>query len=256
MLPRLSLTKTEIEQFVTQSLYPITSENNFRRCIDGRYTPSPSLPAFAAPGGTAGYFMITYATLRKLGCRIGSDVIKEIITHNDGGAEKTGLHTDEHDHTEYFGTCAGCGHFVSAFKKPDDYGLTVEDAKLISFDLGSLTWRGAREVVLEGNHAEKAILILNSENYSLYNQATVNGKFVEVFVLQNTYHTHKLHDIARQLASLAPHIDFETFKTNLETVAAMQAEQTLARIAKGLPVFMVNVPNDKLRTEIEFLGTV
>jgi hypothetical protein len=256
MLPRLSLTKTEIDQFVTQSLYPITSENNTRRCIDGRYIPSPNLPAFAAPGGSAGYFMTTYAALRKLGCRISSDDIKGVIIQTAGGISKAGLHTDEHDHAEYFGTCAGCGHFVSAFKKPEDYGLTVEDVKLISFDLGSLTWSGAREVVLEGNHAEKAIIILNSENYSLYNQATINGKFVEVFVLQNTYHTHRLHDIARQLASIAPQIDFDTFKNTLESVSVLQAEQTLSRIAKGLPVFMANVPSDKTHTEIQFLGTV
>ena len=239
----IPFSEEEAKNYSEIAKYQITPKNSFIRCIDGRYLPNEETPAFAVPGGAAGYFMLIYAVLNDLGVNLRSSRVAEIVTELLGGVSKICCHTDSHDHSLYQGPAAGCGHFLLSHKDPAKYGLNEDQVKLISFEMGQLFNKGANEVVLQGNHAEQAVLLVRSDNWSILPSVEKGGVKKEVFVLHETFHRNNLKKLTglflKEFESNSITKSPDEIEQSVNGWATRQLLATAGAVASNLPIFAI-----------------
>ena len=217
--------------FVEKNMIPA---HNSRCCIDGRY-PHGDVPACARPGGDPGYFMEILAGLRKIGFNLNSQnaqAVLDTIIDTLGGPTKIDWHTDEHSN----GVAGGCKHIANARNNPNDYGLTGGDAELIEQTLLRLKSQGGNEIVLKGEHKERAVLILNSRDLSINHQGEDGD---QVFVYHKAIDQEQ-RDILVQAVSARFGLDNAELLEATNTASANQLEATADVVAKNLPRYIAS----------------
>ena len=233
----------EAQEFAKQNVYKIV---DFRsRCVDGRYESSNDLPAIAKLGGDAGTVMIAFGALNKLGVHPESSEVLSVVEGIIGGSEKFSFHTDSHAEHDHANAGMGCGHLKQAKTDPSAYGLEQEQIDFLLGELPKELEHGAHQEVLQGDHGEQAVMVVVSDDFSL-KPKRADG--TQAFVYQKT-HDEKLQE---RLA----HALHEKFKGNyldlsldqidqaVTEVAAEQLQETLKRLADGLPVYVVTIDKE------------
>ncbi len=234
----------QVEKFVDQNKFPITPANLQSRCVDGRPAVAEQgeyLPAVSKPGSDVGDLMIALGSLNELGLKIAPEKVLEIILENNGGVQNFKFHTDSHTEDKQVGPGLGCGHINKATIDPEDYHLTSEQTEFIKNVLPSLLEKGAKQVVLHGDHEEQAVLVVLSSKYGVRPYTDE----AQAFIYQQTLHQQQLDSLAKPLskylASIGQEIDESKLRLTIDQVFAKQLGATLSRIAKGLPMYKVEI---------------
>lgn len=236
------LTPENAREFLKDAVYEIDQKDAMlARCIDGRYSATEAKEApLARPGADAGYIMAALAAINETGGTIAKEKAIDAVIAAAGGIENIRVHTDshaEHDPKKKEDPVAGCGHCRLGREMAQKYGLTESDAQFVIAACKNLVAEGAVDIVLEGDHGEAAIFIVDSKTHSVRAKDTEG---TQAFIYQKTLDKERLSAIARYLAG-------EDEKTQnallaaLEKSSAAQLALTAEALASGLPVYDIKI---------------
>lgn len=235
----------DVVKFVDENKFPVIFTNLQSRCVDGRSPgdeDDSKIPAISKPGADIGDLIIVLAALNKSELKADPNLVLDTIVTTYGGPWSLKFHTDAHAESNGKGPGVGCGHIKFATQHPEDYHLTPEQTEFILKQLPKLLDKGAKQVVLEGDHDEKAVLVVESDYFGV----KPNNGQKQVFVYQKRLHEHQLDKLAKplsqRLAAAGTPIDVNSLRLAIDEVFHQQLGATLGRIAQGLPVFGVTMP--------------
>lgn len=230
----------QLKEFLGKNIFK--GENGeFTHCVDGRYEEG-SLAA--RPGADAGYVMVVMGVLRKMNADLGLKVAMDSVLEAVGGVEKFSFHSDDHEVPagvdERMKVGIGCGHLKHAYNDPSAYGLMKEDMEFLMNQLTEMQDKMHRDE-LKGHHEEQAVLVIESAEYGVAPKVD-NGKFYESFVFQSSADGKKLEEIANILfEKIGGKVERGVLVKYLQEVSEMQLNETVGRLAKGLPVYRVKI---------------
>jgi hypothetical protein len=236
----------EAQTFVEMNSRPITDSNRFSRCVDGRYDAIKDCPLIAKPGGDVGDIMAAFGALNILNQTVAPEKVLQSVVQNIGDVQHFNFHTD--DHAEPADIGFGCGHFAQAKNDPTAYGVTQEQMDFIAAQLPLLVEQGAHQEVLHGNHAEQAVVVVDSESYGVLPLIHIGGNLREAFIYQKTIHTDQLNRLAQSLqevlATDGQVVEEQALRTAIHDAFGKQLTETLKRLAEGLPVYTAMIDAD------------
>lgn len=239
--PKREMNEKEIVEFASANLYEVMDSNYYSRCVDGRYSEN-NPGTIARAGANAGDLEAAFGALNKFEINVPNEVVLESLIQTLGGVENFHFHTDSH--SEAAGM--GCGHVKHSVTDPTNYGLTLEQGDFIRFSLVELKKQGAKETSLEGEHKESGVIIIESGNYSLKPQDT-EGR--QAFVYQKTLTEQFLEKFGKilftKVQEKTPDISEQEFIQELISASDKQLNETVSRLAKGLPVYKVKIGEEK-----------
>lgn len=241
------MTQEQVELFTSLTKTQLTTKCRTSRCVDGRYKDLQDFPMIAKPGGDAGDLLAAFAALNELGIEVDSSEVVKAIVAEVGGIDKFCFHTDDHAEEESGSKPGmGCGHLKQAKLDPEAYGVTAQQMDFIFTELPGFISSGATQEVLHGDHAEQAVIVVDSEHYGLKPQATAqDGTFLEAFIYEKTIHEQQLDVLASELQSIIAQNGMvkeqQEIRLALEHAFSKQLSQTLNRLAKDLPVYQVSI---------------
>lgn len=243
----------DIEQaqtFVEMNSKKLTDFNMHARCISGRYESFENFPMIAKPGADLGDVMAAFGALNILQQNLPNEVVLNAVVTSVGGLNSFRFHTD--DHTEPSDLGAGCSHTGQAKIDPTAYGVTQEQMDFIFSELPKLVEKGAQQDVLHGNHAEKAIIVIDSETYGVTPLIHLGPNIRSAFIYQKTLHIQQLDKLGKllqeALAAQGQAVEDHDIKKALDDVFGKQMAETLKRVAPGLPVFTANIDTEGVVT--------
>ena len=232
----------QVKEFADKNKVKIEELNRLSRCVDGRYEGMDLMPMIAKPGADAGDVLAVYGALNILGLEWGPEKALQLVVDSLGGAANFRFHTDTHVDAGAVGM--GCGHIKQAKLDPESYGVKQEQIDFLFEQLPKLMDAGAKQEILQGDHAEQAVLVVDSENYGL--KPLLRGEDLqEAFVYQKTWHAKQLAELANKLQETIA--ENGLVRENSEIQVALndafgkQLTETLKRLANGLPVYTVQI---------------
>jgi hypothetical protein len=218
-----------------------------RKCVDGRYQHDQQSGMLARPGGDFGYVMALLAVNNtlKLGLtpRECFEKVYRAVTSDQKG--KFGMHTDQHANSEdghkvkaigVEPTIIGCGHIAKACNEEfsEAYGLEpYELRELVDAARERLHEGGAIDMVtLAGDHAEKGVLIIDSQDSSVdpYDSEQKSMYFIYDRMRDEIFMKKLVETLALQ------GLTYESLKD----AADKQLQTTLRILAPGAPMFVVD----------------
>lgn len=236
----------EAQVFVEMNSQPLTDINQYSRCVDGRYEGVQNFPMAAKPGADVGDVMAAFGALNILNLTLPNETVLASVVSSIGGTEKFSFHTD--DHAEPSQPGLGCGHIKQALTDPVAYGVTQEQMNFIVEELPKLLEQGAHQEVLHGNHAEQAVVVVDSEKYGVLPLVRVGDNLREAFVYHKTLHTKQLATISNALqealAASGQVVEEFQIRKALDDAFGKQLGETLKRLANGLPVFTAMIDDE------------
>lgn len=243
-----------VRNFVFKNFFEVNKEKILSSCIDGRYNKEDAhLAPRSIPGSDAGFLLLVSGALKELEGQgfnnsesLNLKIFEEIL-NLVGGAENFMIHTDNHNQNS---VAAGCGHMKLAKNNPENYGVTNAQINLIFKFLENLKQKGIKEIVLEGDHKESAVLIVKDKKIGILHQDENN----QAFVFHQALCEEFLEKLSKKLA------EFEEFKSfGLDSfkikglflkIEEKQLNVTLAKLAKGLPNYEINYENKFLNIKL------
>ena len=136
----------------------------------------------------------------------------------------------------------GCGHFKQASQDPSAYSLIEEEIKAVNKFLKEAEKKGAKRDVLQGEHLEGAVLMVNGDNWSIAPQIIINNELLGVFVYHKTLDDKRRKILVKHLLPYvkAPFsVEEEYLYEIMSQVADSHFLETVSRLAKDLPVYEV-----------------
>lgn len=259
---KLILSKEQISDLVQSNKYRIDEKNKFiSRCVDGRYPDDKDLPALAIPGADAGEVALIMAAANIYGLEVNYDKTFESLTDVIGGVKNFNFHSD--NHAGHKVPAAGCGHMKQINLDSAAYHLNKDQTDFLNNLLIKAKKKGARETVLTGEHLEGAVLQLKGR-YGVYPQYffdTANGEaMAQTFIFHGTLVNERHRVLANTLlrneaVKLFTGMDEEYLYEVLSEVTDEHLFETLRRLAKGLPIYLVEFDTEG-GFKIEEMGTV
>ncbi len=232
----------QVKGFAAANSRALSETNKLARCVDGRYENIDDMPLLAKPGADAGDLMIAFGALNDLKLSLPNERVLQTVLDVVGGAANFRFHTDDHA-GEVPGM--GCGHIKQAKLDPIAYGLEQSQIDYIYDELPRLLDQGAEQITLHGDHAEQAVIVVDSETHGLVPLVRTDEGLQEAFIYQQTLHQGQLRTLVRLLheASVeAGHtVEEQQVSVSATNVFAKQLGQTLDRLAKGLPIYNVHI---------------
>jgi hypothetical protein len=251
------MTQERLEEFVQHNKVLVTETNRKGRCVDGRYNGHADevFPVISKPGATSGDVMAAFGAMNILGKSLPNQAVLDAVIEVEGGPDRFFFHTDEHAEAEEAGCGMGCGHMKKALLEAAEYGLSQDQMDYLFAQLPELLEQSAQQEILQGHHAESAVVIVESEHYGLKPMRYSGDEVQQVFVYQKTLHEQQLDQLARKLqealAGQGEVVEEPQIRHALDQASALQTGATLARLAKGLPIYVVKLTPE--RTEITSL---
>lgn len=184
--------------------------------------------ALRTPGASMGYVMALATAIPEI-------PVEKVVTtinqwENSEGRVFT-LHGDNHRHH------TGCGHMDKALHKDHEalYGISSEKMANILNSMPAMLMNGVRikRPILTGEHKEKGVLIVVSENKTVKPRNN-NGEFFRYDSLRHE----------KSLERLAIFVNQKKIPVNTELLkqaAKKQLGATLALLAGGLPIFELDL---------------
>ncbi|HEX3099685.1 MAG TPA: hypothetical protein VHQ41_01790 [Patescibacteria group bacterium] len=233
----------QVTEFVEASKIAITDANKFARCVDGRYENIVDMPLGAKPGGDVGDVIAAFGALNLLQKHLDPQVVIDTVLKLTDGANHFNFHTDTHADPSAIGL--GCGHLKQAKLDPVAYGLTQDQIDFLANALPGLLEQGAHQEVLQGDHAEQAVVVVDSEAYGVVPLLRNGEDLQEAFVYQKTLHGKQLDKLANllqeSLAAKAEVVESADVRKALDEAFGKQLTETLKRLADGLPVYVAKI---------------
>lgn len=235
----------EIVELVRQGKY---RANPLARCVDGRYNGDSEPGAIAMPGADLNLLFAGLGACNRIDVQIYPEAILEALIHTVGGVKNIRLHTDVHAESEDRGPAMGCGHVKNALFDYETYKLNWDQAQFIMATIPALVAAGAKQDVLAGNHQETAVLIVESEHFSIKPSFVSTKNPLQAFVYQKTLTEDRFRQFSRQLLPVIREAGLSISDITLDRViretAEAQLKETLARLAPGKPVYNVTITAD------------
>lgn len=252
------LTLEEAQAYVQGALREAKPEDMRARCIDGRYPEGSA--AIAMPGGDAGLFAVGLAAARRMraeGGNISDEAVRDAVFETVGGKTKFNFHTDNHT-MEKGGEIRfdGCGHCRLLKERLQDYQLDKQQADFFAQTLEEVNAEGVQPDVLEGSHAERAVMIVSTKNangkaWALDSQTRLNGAAeTQAFVYESTLAQKRFDTLAANLAK-ATGAEQERLATYMQEIGQKQLALTAEVLAAHLPVFQVTVDGESGEYSVE-----
>lgn len=244
------MTPESLEAFVNHNKIAIMETNIRSRCVDGRYNEysDEEFPMIAKPGASSDDVIAAFGALNLLSKSLPHQTVLNAVIEVEGGLDKFIFHTDHHTESQEGGYGMGCGHMKKAWLDPKTYAVTRGQIDYLFTRLPELLQQSAKQVVLQGDHAESAVVIVESEYFGLKPMRKINDEVQQVFVYHKTLHERQLNLLAcnlqAALAETGEVVEESTIRQALDQVCALQMDATLTDLAKGLPVFSVKMTLD------------
>ncbi len=246
------MNKEQVKTFADNAKIQATDACMISRCVDGRYEGLENFPVIAKPGGDVGDVMTALAAINLLDSDASTEEVLKIVVDAVGGTDKFNFHTDNHAEQDQLGAGQGCGHIKLAKQNAEAYGLKQDQIDLVVSKLPELKHQGAHQEVLHGDHAEQAVVVVDSENYGLKPLVHgADGTVVEAFIYQKTLHNKQLDKLALEMAAQLFGDGSKTIEQVRESLTKgfnIQLTETLSRLANGLPVYEVHIDNQGVVT--------
>ena len=250
-MAKIFLNKDQIQDLVWKNRYKIENRQKFlSRCVDGRYRNKGNLPPLAIPGADAGELALIFAAANTYGFEIDEEKVFASLLEVVGGVKNFNFHSDHHGDPKI--PASGCGHIKQQNLDPKVYGLNKNQTQFVNETLMKAKKSGAKEIILEGDHQERAVLQIQGP-YSLYSRFSEQidqGKTQrQVFIFHSTLVNERHELIAKKLieekaVKLFPGCDEEYLYEALSEVTESHLFETLKRLASGLPIFQVGFDSD------------
>lgn len=241
------LTFEEAQAYVQGALREAKPEDMRARCIDGRYPEGSA--AIAMPGGDAGLLAVGLAAARRLraeGGTVSDKAVRDAVFETVGGKEKFNFHTDNHT-MEKGGEVRfdGCGHCRLLKERLQDYQLDETQAEFFVQTLEEVNAEGVQPDVLEGSHAERAVMIVQTKNpngkaYALDSQTRLGGATTQAFVYESSLAQQRFEALAANLAK-ATGAEQDRLMEYMSEIGQKQLALTAEVLAAHLPVYQVTV---------------
>ena len=233
----------EAQIFVEMNSRQLEDTNIFSRCVDGRYELIENFPMIAKPGADAGDIMTAFGALNSLQLSLSNEAVLNTVITAIGGITRFRFHTD--DHAELADLGAGCGHLKQARLDPIAYGVTQEQINYIFSELPKLVEQGAVQEVLHGDHAEQAVIVIDSDTYGVTPLVRLEPNIRSAFIYHKTLHAQQLDKIVKllqeALATQGQAVEDYVIRKALDDAFGKQLTETLKRLAQGLPVYTANI---------------
>lgn len=242
------LDRRGIKEFVEANKYPVGKDWRLARCVDGRQPKEDGLEPLVRPGADIGLLLMICAANRKFDLAITTDNLIKALVKAIGGYQNFRLHTDFHATDRDINAVSsvsddvlmGCGHFKQAVVDPVAYALDEEDTRFVTSFVKKALSAGAVCRILEGEHRESAVLVVHGDDWTVASQWSKDESHIlQAFVYQQTLDEKMRHELVR---AMLPYVS-RTFDNEKELygyfshIADMQLQETLKRLAKGLPIF-------------------
>src|SRR3989344_8385685 len=242
------LTLAEAHEYVRGALRETRPEDMRARCIDGRY-PQGS-PAIAMPGWDAGLLAVGLATARRLrskNVKVSNEEVRDAVFNVIGGKKNFNYHTDAHT-MEKSGEARfdGCGHCRLLKMHTNDYLIDEEQGRFFARTLEEVSDAGVQPDVLEGQHAERAVMLVRSKSgangrtWALDSQAKQGIHPTQVFVYETDLANNRFKALSEALGK-ATGAEQGMIAEHMSEIAQTQLELTAKALASGLPVYQVTV---------------
>lgn len=242
----------QTRDFIEENKYTFDPEGwNVARCIDGRYAKKADLAPLAKPGADIGDLMMLLSTNNEYQLGFTAEMLFNVFIEVIGGWKNFRAHTDTH-HNDPAHIFFGDSYFHQAFVDPEAFSLTKVDMEYIH-DLLESHEKDYEFTVLEGDHEERAVVIVKSKTFSIYPQR--NTPFFQAYIYQKTLDNKRRRLLAQHLL---PHIPLEGIQFTEEylyevmsQVADNQFLEIINRLAKTLPIFDASIDSQGVLELIE-----
>lgn len=243
----IKATSDDVVSFVTNNR--VKARKGFI-CVDGRYDSAKYAGMLARPGGNFRGIMVLLALRKKLDLPVGR-ILDKVVDAVEQMGIPFAIHTDDHHHSRDLADI-GCGHIALAENKEHakEYGVDPVDVhNALVYLRIKLEGRKYFQVQdLEGSHKERGVLVVTGKKYSVNHWDTKAQEMY--FVYDKARDDEYLQTLFYHFKIQFPKLSLEEFKK----VSDLQLNATLHNLAKGLPIFEVNV--DKKNPEVKQVGIV
>jgi len=277
-MKKIILSAELVRELISKNRYRIEEKTKFlSRCIDGRYSnqfkvqssklkvttqnskiAETDLPALAFPGGDVGELALIFATANSYGFEVDGEKAYKIFIKAIGGEKNFGIHSDYHAvpagrQGDANKSASDCGHWKQINLDPQAYNLEKDQIDFIQKKLDQLKKKKIKEIILEGEHLEGAVLLVKGSWGILprYKIETDGGsQETQVFI----YHQSLVDERHQVLAStwlkekavkLYNGCDKDYLYEALSEMAENHLMVTIKRLAKQLPIYEVKFNDDE-----------
>ena len=237
----------DVVSFVTANKVP--SRKGFI-CVDGRYCDKEFAGMMARPGGNFRGIMVLLALREKLNLTVGRIIDRAVEAVEEMGIPFS-IHTDDHHHSTDLADI-GCGHIALA-ENPEhakEYRVNHTDVHnalvYLRIKLEGRKYYHVQE--LDGSHKEQGVLVITGTKNTVNHWDTKRKEMY--FVYDKARDEAYLQVLFDHFKDQFPKLTFSEFKE----ISDLQLNATLHNLAKGLPVFEVNL--DSKEPEVQQVGTV
>lgn len=257
MKDRYILTKDNVYELVKNNQYLPKLKNIWiSRCYTGRYNNSNTLSSLAFPGGDVGELALLYSAGNSYGFSVNYDKAFQVICNLIGGIQHFSFHSDNASGSTKIGS--GCVYINSIYTDPESYTLQQEDLQTIENQILAAKKGGAEEIILSHEVHEGAVIIFKGEKGILpqYIFEVENQTIKSQVIL---YHQTLVNERRKQLVkkymeenavTLYEGCDEEYLYQVLSDVAEIHLFQTLQKTAKGIPIYKVELMQDKINIDL------
>ncbi len=242
--------RREIIPFAERNLIERADPIQCNKCIDGRPAikgeecAEGKKPA-AFPGADLGVAML----LLQEGMT-AEEALKNVLDFLQENGATFNYHSDtHHEHSEQ--GIIGCGHANAAYEKNEYYALRGDEQKKLVELVQKLKEQSdprVSEDILDGDHREKAILVVDDPKESVRHSDPQTRE--QYFVYDRLAHMEYIEKLAEFLKKQGYEIDGEKLKKDAEE----QAMVTLALLgsSQGKPMFKLHLGD--MGVAVEYLG--
>lgn len=221
----------------------VLADSTRTKCVDGGYRGDEAVGAIALPGAHLGISM----ALLELGFS-PEDAFELVYSFVSKDGNPYCWHTDKHE--GHNGVVVGCGHCNAAIGRGEFYGVAGENVqKLLNLVRTAQNDRENMElVILDREHAEKAILVVTSDDYTVKPWDQEND--IQFFIYDKVRHLNLLKRLTDYLHEQGKDISLDALVDSSEK----QTNATLGLLgsSKGKPIFTVDVSGEE--PVIELVG--
>ena len=216
----------------------LEADNSGAVCGDGRFTKKQSKGRIRAFGGDEGFMMAIQAAANESGTHLSAKKLRqkyaEVLPLIRGEGAKPGTHTDK-DHHELgdLGPDAiGCGHIAKAVKGQTKHNhLGAEDVRNLH---ERVLEEDHEQVVLEGKHAEQAVLFVYGRKW------TVNS-----FDGQQMYFVVDIDRSMDFIEQIVPFLEIDGLTVGaVKEQFECQMNETASCLAAGRNIFAIRFNDD------------
>lgn len=240
---------SQVEAYIASSTI---AAKHGRKCVDGRYLPDQATGMIARPGGDGGYVMALMGLNKKKKLGLTPEqcfnAVYKAVADDSGFCMHTDRHTDP-DKLHHRGLI-GCGHLAKAASRRfcNNYDVSSEDVeKVIKYARNIHEISPTIKMVnLEGEHQEKGVLIINSDNYTVLAD---NPKLKQMYFVYDQQRDNAF------MKKLVKEISIEGVSyEDLKTESDLQLHATLQILAANLPIYQITF--DGKKPQVTFVGKV